>query len=429
MPPKETITLTIGTHRGQQVILIGFDYSDAIKAKVRKFDEARWSKTMGVWYIPYSREAFSKLMELFPKVECNRNKPADSKDEGMQQSELTGVRQPNSEPVISIAPDSRKGMVKITITEKQIFIVLPKNETDCQFLRSFRYYRWDKNRFCWIIPNWNKNSELIRSYFKDRNAEYETVKPLTVQPDKNLPVYTQDQLLVINRSGKYLKIYSGYHNDLTARIKSMPLSRWEAKEHCWTVPYAEKFIKDLQALADNMQLEFVYREDQKNKVKPKITEYDIGNYRKCPTEYVEKLKELRYSGNTIKTYSGLFEEFINYYPGAEIHDIREDQITTFLRYLVNERCVSTSYQNQSINAIKFYYDRVLSGGRKIYRVERPREEKCLPEVLSEKEVMAILNATENLKHKAILMTIYSGGLRISEAINLKIKVSTANECR
>ena len=45
----------------------------------------------------------------------------------------------------------------------------------------------------------------------------------------------------------------------------------------------------------------------------------------------------------------------------------------------------------------------------------------LPEVLSEEEVILILNATDNLKHKAILMTIYSAGLRIGEAINLKIK--------
>ncbi len=45
----------------------------------------------------------------------------------------------------------------------------------------------------------------------------------------------------------------------------------------------------------------------------------------------------------------------------------------------------------------------------------------MPEVLSEEEVAAILNATVNLKHKALLMTIYSGGLRISEAVNMKIK--------
>ncbi len=96
-------------------------------------------------------------------------------------------------------------------------------------------------------------------------------------------------------------------------------------------------------------------------------------------------------------------------------------IIEFLRYLVNIRKVSTSYQNQSINAIKFYYEKVLGNPRAVYAIDRPREEKYLPEVLSEDEITEILNITKNLKHKAILMTIYSAGLRISEAVNLKIK--------
>ncbi len=63
----------------------------------------------------------------------------------------------------------------------------------------------------------------------------------------------------------------------------------------------------------------------------------------------------------------------------------------------------------------------MRGQRKVYLIDRPREETYLPEVLSEQEITDILNATENLKHKAVLMTIYSAGLRISEAINLRIK--------
>jgi len=95
-------------------------------------------------------------------------------------------------------------------------------------------------------------------------------------------------------------------------------------------------------------------------------------------------------------------------------------ITAFLRYLVLERKVSTSYQNQAINAVKFYYERVLGGHRKVYLVERPREEKTLPIVLSEKEIGDLLKATENIKHKSILMLAYSAGLRLSELINVKL---------
>ncbi len=74
-----------------------------------------------------------------------------------------------------------------------------------------------------------------------------------------------------------------------------------------------------------------------------------------------------------------------------------------------------------INSIKFYYERVFGGKRKIYLIERPRKENILPEVLSEEEVAAILKTITNIKHKALIMTIYSGGLRISELINLKVK--------
>lgn len=146
-----------------------------------------------------------------------------------------------------------------------------------------------------------------------------------------------------------------------------------------------------------------------------------AGYLRCPKDYVEKLKELRYSVNTQNVYCDLFEEFINYYNSKKAQDITEEEIITFLRYLVNDRKISTSYQNQSINSIKFYYERVLGGKRKTYLIERPRKEKYLPDVLSEEEVSAIIKAIPNLKHKAIIMTIYSGGLRISELINLKVK--------
>ena len=79
-----------------------------------------------------------------------------------------------------------------------------------------------------------------------------------------------------------------------------------------------------------------------------------------------------------------------------------------------------------INSIKFYYERVFGGKRKIYLIERPRKENILPEVLSEEEVTAILKSISNLKHKSLIMTIYSGGLRISELINLKVKDIDSN---
>jgi site-specific recombinase XerD len=73
-----------------------------------------------------------------------------------------------------------------------------------------------------------------------------------------------------------------------------------------------------------------------------------------------------------------------------------------------------------INAIKCYYEHVLGKPRTYYDIQRPKRTQTLPGVLSKEEVAKILNFHKNVKHAAIPRTIYSGGLRISEAINLRV---------
>ncbi|MBL0326602.1 MAG: site-specific integrase [Cytophagaceae bacterium] len=112
--------------------------------------------------------------------------------------------------------------------------------------------------------------------------------------------------------------------------------------------------------------------------------------------------ELRYSESTYKTYRLAFEEFVNFYSELCLENITQEQITEYLRYLVNDRKISISMQNTTINAIKFYYEKVLGGKRTFYHLDRPRTEKTLPEVMSEQQVADLLNSIDNLKHKAIL---------------------------
>jgi integrase/recombinase XerD len=116
---------------------------------------------------------------------------------------------------------------------------------------------------------------------------------------------------------------------------------------------------------------------------------------------------------------GLFSDFINHFGGGNLLAIDERDIKRFLHLLV-KRGFSSSTQNQAVNAIKFYYEQVLDMPQRFYDIERPRKHAKLPQVLSEEDVLRLLSAVENLKHQAILVTIYSCGLRISEVINLKI---------
>lgn len=236
-------------------------------------------------------------------------------------------------------------------------------------------------------------------------------------------VIKKNDLLIIKSIGGRLKLIFGFNRELTKVIKTIPYFSWDQKLKYWSIPFAENFLNEIKTLGTALGLNIIYEEEEAKagSKTTRVSRLGTPNYKSCPDEYTLKLKELRYSENTIKTYKGSFEEFINYYNTYDTKDIDESMITDFLRYLVIERKVSSSYQNQAINAVKFYYERVLGGQRKIYLVDRPREEKTLPTVLNEKEISEILNCTENIKHKAILMLCYSAGLRLSELTNVKLK--------
>lgn len=144
------------------------------------------------------------------------------------------------------------------------------------------------------------------------------------------------------------------------------------------------------------------------------------DYKPCPDEFLQKLQLKRYSNNTIRTYVLFFERFINHFKALEINELNELHIREYLSLLVKNG-LSNSYINQMVNAIKFYYEMVLDMPNRYYEIERPIKEQRLPKVISKEEVLAIINNTNNIKHRCIVSLLYSAGLRRSELINLKIE--------
>ncbi len=115
-----------------------------------------------------------------------------------------------------------------------------------------------------------------------------------------------------------------------------------------------------------------------------------------------------------------FKKFCSFYSKTPLDQLTQKDIKTYLLDLIQKQKISSSSQNQAINAIKLYYEKVLGNSKIIIALKRPRKEKKLPSILSKDEVYRILHAINNIKHKCLLSLIYSAGLRRSEIINLKI---------
>lgn len=137
--------------------------------------------------------------------------------------------------------------------------------------------------------------------------------------------------------------------------------------------------------------------------------------------FIQLLEVKRYSSSSIGTYSNAFRQFLTHFKGRDVDALSERQIEAYINFQVTERNISVSYQKQLIAAVKFWYIHVLRKNINLDYLYPDRTEFKIPVVFSQQEVKKILDVCANMKHKAILATIYSCGLRLSELTKLMIR--------
>jgi len=125
-----------------------------------------------------------------------------------------------------------------------------------------------------------------------------------------------------------------------------------------------------------------------------------------------------FSHKTIRCYLDCMVQFVRHYGRSPV-DMDEEEIRGYLHYLITEKKVSQSSINQAYSAMKFFYETSLGRVWNGIRIPRSKIRKKLPVVFSLQEVRSLLASVDNLKHQALLTTIYSGGLRLGEATKLR----------
>ncbi len=226
-------------------------------------------------------------------------------------------------------------------------------------------------------------------------------------------------------------------------IKLMPKRWWNRELKMWLVPYGseswqllgQKFgIQNLNVDKREKRVDIsLYEANKNDKNNDKIEEVkkkskqskekvDLPDLHKIAIIKMEEQLILnRYQHNTKKNYLSSFTLFVSYYKDTDLGYLGIEDIKRFLLHKINIDNISENTQKSLICAIKFYYEKV-EGREKFCLYDlRHRMPEQLPDFLSKEETVRVLSVTENLKHKTILRLIYSAGLRLGEATNLKIK--------
>ncbi len=230
-----------------------------------------------------------------------------------------------------------------------------------------------------------------------------------------------------HRNSDIVLVKFDYNKELISRVKQINAS-WSQSLRCWYLPKTAETHKiviahfkgiawvNASALFNGNQPKQKPIDKHLTNEAPKLKKKSIPHI-ELPHEIREKLLTKRYSENTIRTYEQMLKLFFAHFKNVDT--LSKKEIESFLRDLQEQRRFSISSQNQVINAIKFYYEKVLERPQETYEIERPFKKRSLPKVISKEEVQRLLAQIKNLKHLSIVMLMYSAGLRRSEVINLK----------
>ncbi len=205
---------------------------------------------------------------------------------------------------------------------------------------------------------------------------------------------------VLHKNTPRIAVYFEKNAKLIAQIKTFENALWSSSQGYWHLPDTEEnrisFKLPLsQTLSPNLEGSENIRA--------------FKNY----------MSSKRYSSSTITIYSDALKSFLTFFNTKSINQITNEDVILYNNNYILKNKLSSSYQNQIVNAIKLFFKTVEGKTIEIEKIHRPKREKKLPNVLSKEEVKQIITSPINIKHRVMLSLIYSCGLRCGELLALQ----------
>jgi site-specific recombinase XerD len=215
-----------------------------------------------------------------------------------------------------------------------------------------------------------------------------------------------------------------YDKNVVQAIREIPGARWSSSKKVWHFHFSESVVAALRrqvrgnAIIDISGLNFGKMPDLAVETSSPfgITAYNNAALQKFQLWMEQK----RYSEETVRNYLSHLRVFLSHHQPLEFDKITSMEVEKFNHSEIVGKGRSVSYQRGIIGAIKLFYRVMNVPNIDPEKLERPFGERRLPEVLSKEEVKQIISSVKNLKHRCMLSLIYSAGLRIGEAINMKL---------
>jgi len=179
--------------------------------------------------------------------------------------------------------------------------------------------------------------------------------------------------IITHKKEKRIAVYFEKNAEWIARIKEINGARWSQSLRVWHIPDTEE-----------------------NRIRFNITpiSYTIPSVEGITQieKFKQWLRSKRYSESTITTYTEALKSFLVFYREKPIAEITNEDVIVYNNEYIIKNNLSASFQNQTVNAIKLFFQTIRDTKMMVDKIHRPKRAKVLPNVLSKEEIKLILNA-------------------------------------
>jgi integrase/recombinase XerD len=255
-------------------------------------------------------------------------------------------------------------------------------------------------------------------------------------------------LIGIEKDGTLLIRLQSFGPEALARIRSIPGRRWDSRRRVWRIPGGQAERRMLEEAFAGLELEEPPEPEPRPAALPapgQPPSAEAGSLPPAPgpqlpapptreeegeriLSTVEQAMILAgFSPRSRKVYRAHVRSFLRWHQGFPARATADD-VARYLTHLVEERGVSRSYHAQAVSALRLLFARVLRRRSVMGGIPRPRKERRLPTVLGQGEVAGLIQATRNPTERAMVMLLYSAGLRVSELVGLRREDLDEDRC-
>lgn len=468
---KLRVSISKLIHRGDTFIKVAIPNTSTAKQFIKKVNGYRYSKTKQCWYVPNTDSTIKELQKYFDlKVEKEivGSPPLSSKnsttvDNSIATKDFIRVENENNSRVRVFIPWQKKDWIT-SIKElpnrawniEHKYWSLPKNNETLNALKQlFSNHLQISETIQWLPKNTLQppskhittaiQSPLTMMSIADLETLLQTKrKENATSPKQQITSHsytnltenkrafkavTGAKIIIEKENQQWLKVYVPYDKKGWIEVvKQINGRKWNVEEKYWIIPYVKDSLKRLSKLIGQQYIHLCFEvnpnipaefkiQKPSNRKPPKFKLNEVQQ--KAFIAFEQKMMLENKAWRTIKTYKGLFKHFLAYFPDTRPSLISKDQIEQYVIYKKQDN-VSDSQLNQLINCLNCFFIRILKQKDKVVKLERPRKKKKLPNVFSLEEIERLLKGCENLKHKCMLILIYSGGLRKGELLDLRV---------